>query len=886
MNNLPDTKGAPGNSRRRSTLRHSGLKVSSSVRPMDRDRQGRTLQNVHTPAGSRTKNTNVPHRSVVEHTSNDKWLSPPLTNHEEPRSRATVAPNNTPVVSRIASPLGAALGTPAAMLHRGVPKDTVQQAPPTSPDFTHYTSDPRATTEGATHRLTAQSQNVTSDENFTVRKNPLQKEEKTKYGISNFLPPVLKFHNNNNNNNSNSNNNSSSSGIILPPPVSTNRGNIATDFSAVPSLGSIYGTRNIDRSMTFDDKLKDSIPYTGRERFGEDAMLNATALLTDTMDREKNSSYALPSLNRRRNTFSESNSRTPSAHIRNTPVQETGNFKNGMLDMDSKLNLEPNGDMAEKMGLWSAGRLSELAFQRSNDRGGSSIMTEDANINSPEITTEPITLRQLSLHNLGRPTSSGRQENPTIDPLTLASSSWRANMAQRQYQNMEDRDLTSRFRTPSIHTIHILPKVLDTKMDGLKHRMLSAPSKDAHMGHSQPLRQDFQLHGRTSDSDLDTAAVALSALRSSPFKFPDRRSSLSSIPCQSAGNIALSTQGSAFSRPHSSSFSSVLRGPQQRPILRIHQREAPTSSNSGVNHNTYNAFSDTSDEDSSRAGKASFNMIPPSERNVTWNKNGKRVDKDTLPEMESVKRRRGRRKRKTSVSTTYAESESSEVSEDELEWRESDDASAKVSEADDMADPDAFVVKQKRGRPRNSDSKRAILEREQSTGKRRVGRPLGSKSKKNKGTPPKVKPVKREKKGPKPDKPNTKFVKDGGSASSSTGTRSRTGCWICRLRKKKCTEEKPNCRNCVRLNLECFYDVMRPDFVADPAKKQMKLEEIKIHTREAKRAALKRRNGPQGNHPTDHDDTKIKTDDVDGKTPSEINEHHNSGVPNTNPIIT
>ncbi|AET39230.1 DNA-binding transcriptional regulator UME6 Ecym_4153 [Eremothecium cymbalariae DBVPG len=76
---------------------------------------------------------------------------------------------------------------------------------------------------------------------------------------------------------------------------------------------------------------------------------------------------------------------------------------------------------------------------------------------------------------------------------------------------------------------------------------------------------------------------------------------------------------------------------------------------------------------------------------------------------------------------------------------------------------------------------------------------------------------------------------------AGAGTRSRTGCWICRLRKKKCSEERPNCSNCIRLNLECVYDIIKPDFISDPDKKSEKLDEIKRRTKEAKRMAMKKK---------------------------------------------
>ncbi|SCU96688.1 LAFA_0G07580g1_1 [Lachancea sp. 'fantastica'] len=115
------------------------------------------------------------------------------------------------------------------------------------------------------------------------------------------------------------------------------------------------------------------------------------------------------------------------------------------------------------------------------------------------------------------------------------------------------------------------------------------------------------------------------------------------------------------------------------------------------------------------------------------------------------------------------------------------------------------------------------------------------------GKKPSDKPVKDESKGPHwkgkdpalspPTSPNHSKVR----RKNAAGSRSRSGCWICRLRKKKCTEEKPSCHNCMRLNLQCFYDHTKPDFISDPAKKNEKLEEIKKKTKEAKRMAMRRR---------------------------------------------
>lgn len=34
-------------------------------------------------------------------------------------------------------------------------------------------------------------------------------------------------------------------------------------------------------------------------------------------------------------------------------------------------------------------------------------------------------------------------------------------------------------------------------------------------------------------------------------------------------------------------------------------------------------------------------------------------------------------------------------------------------------------------------------------------------------------------------------------------TRTRTGCWTCRARRKKCDETRPHCKTCTNLSLQC-----------------------------------------------------------------------------------
>jgi hypothetical protein len=41
------------------------------------------------------------------------------------------------------------------------------------------------------------------------------------------------------------------------------------------------------------------------------------------------------------------------------------------------------------------------------------------------------------------------------------------------------------------------------------------------------------------------------------------------------------------------------------------------------------------------------------------------------------------------------------------------------------------------------------------------------------------------------------------SSRTSSRTRTRTGCWTCRARKKKCDEARPYCQTCRNLGLDC-----------------------------------------------------------------------------------
>lgn len=56
-----------------------------------------------------------------------------------------------------------------------------------------------------------------------------------------------------------------------------------------------------------------------------------------------------------------------------------------------------------------------------------------------------------------------------------------------------------------------------------------------------------------------------------------------------------------------------------------------------------------------------------------------------------------------------------------------------------------------------------------------------------------------------------------------------SGCWICRLRKKKCDETRPTCQQCLNLRIQCDgYGVAQPAWMRDPAAAKGKKDEIKL----------------------------------------------------------
>lgn len=69
-------------------------------------------------------------------------------------------------------------------------------------------------------------------------------------------------------------------------------------------------------------------------------------------------------------------------------------------------------------------------------------------------------------------------------------------------------------------------------------------------------------------------------------------------------------------------------------------------------------------------------------------------------------------------------------------------------------------------------------------------------------------------------------------------TRTSGGCWTCRLRRKKCDDERPLCKGCLALEIDCLYSDEKPEWMDGAEKQKRKADWLK---KEVKRRAAHRR---------------------------------------------
>lgn len=80
------------------------------------------------------------------------------------------------------------------------------------------------------------------------------------------------------------------------------------------------------------------------------------------------------------------------------------------------------------------------------------------------------------------------------------------------------------------------------------------------------------------------------------------------------------------------------------------------------------------------------------------------------------------------------------------------------------------------------------------------------------------------------------------SEVTKASIRSTTGCWTCRLRKKKCDESRPSCHRCRSANVGCYYG-SKPVWIENGALAKVELERIKLlvaASADQKRAAFRK----------------------------------------------
>src|ERR1051326_6686544 len=62
--------------------------------------------------------------------------------------------------------------------------------------------------------------------------------------------------------------------------------------------------------------------------------------------------------------------------------------------------------------------------------------------------------------------------------------------------------------------------------------------------------------------------------------------------------------------------------------------------------------------------------------------------------------------------------------------------------------------------------------------------------------------------------------------------KSFTGCWTCRLRRKKCDEHYPECHNCAGLRIACHYEKEKPEWMDGGTRQEEMAQQVKREIRE------------------------------------------------------
>ena len=86
------------------------------------------------------------------------------------------------------------------------------------------------------------------------------------------------------------------------------------------------------------------------------------------------------------------------------------------------------------------------------------------------------------------------------------------------------------------------------------------------------------------------------------------------------------------------------------------------------------------------------------------------------------------------------------------------------------------------------------------------------------------------------------------------------GCWTCRLRRKKCSGEKPTCSKCNLLNVPCYRYGPKPSWMDGGAQEKERSNEIRKSVKlttdsQRRQRALRALRSSKGNQLVDRDDS-------------------------------
>ncbi|KAF2014972.1 hypothetical protein BU24DRAFT_423891 [Aaosphaeria arxii CBS 175.79] len=109
--------------------------------------------------------------------------------------------------------------------------------------------------------------------------------------------------------------------------------------------------------------------------------------------------------------------------------------------------------------------------------------------------------------------------------------------------------------------------------------------------------------------------------------------------------------------------------------------------------------------------------------------------------------------------------------------------------------------------------------------------------------------------------------------------RSFTGCWTCRLRRKKCDERQPVCDGCSSLQITCHYGSDKPEWMDGGARQEQMVASIK---REVRDQAYRRREGRAANISIQNDGFIIQPSVNPNLDAAAVSEHSSSSSPTNN----